>query len=104
MISIKQILLKFRRIFSVIVFLFLIMFSYILSFYVRFDFSIPGQYMQLILKTLAVVVLIKMVVFNMFGLFSGLWRYVSIEDLWQVVKSKYRRRKSLMFTLVDNNC
>ncbi len=87
MLIIKQILLKFRRIFSVTIFLFLIGFVYILSFYVRFDFSIPGQYVNLILRTLAVVILIKMVVFNMFGLLSGLWRYVSIEDLWNILKA-----------------
>ena len=61
--------------------------SYIISFYVRFDFAIPSRYLPIILKTIPALILIKVVTFYYFHLFSGLWKYVSMDDLWQILKA-----------------
>lgn len=66
---------------------FLIAAAYILAFYVRFEFKLPAEYFPLIIRTIPVLILIKAIVFHYFGLYVGLWRYVSMDDLWQIVKA-----------------
>jgi len=61
--------------------------AYILSFCVRFEFVLPYQYYDVISGTLPALILIKAVVFYYFGLYSGMWKYVSMEDLWQILKA-----------------
>jgi FlaA1/EpsC-like NDP-sugar epimerase len=52
-----------------------------LAYYIRFDFSIPGQYAAVIVQTIPVLLIAKALGFHAFGLFSGWWRYVSIRDI-----------------------
>jgi len=77
---------KFRFIFIVGFYGILIIFSYYLSFLLRFDFSISA-YSTFILKTLLILIFIKICVFYYFGLFHSSLRHVSIFDLWQVIKA-----------------
>ena len=83
----KQLLLKHRRIVIFGANIGMIMLAYITAFFVRFEFVIPPQYFPIILKTLPFLILIKMVTFYYFGLFSGLWKYVSMDDLWRIIKA-----------------
>jgi FlaA1/EpsC-like NDP-sugar epimerase len=53
----------------------------------RFDCNLPSDYFKVFLKTLPFLILIKLSVFYYFGLFQGLWRYVSIYDLVQIIKA-----------------
>ena len=85
--KIKIMLLKYRRILIILFHLFLIVLSYLLSFLLRFDFVIPGKHFAGFLKTLPLLVLVKLVVFYYFRIYSGLWRYVSMDDLWQIIKA-----------------
>jgi len=78
---------KYRRIFIVVTQLLLVAASYLLAFYLRFEFTIPKEYIPLILKTLPLLVLIKMATLYYFGLFSGLWRYASTNDLLRILKA-----------------
>jgi len=77
---------KFRFIFIIGFYGILIVFSYYLSFLLRFDFSISA-YSPFILKTLLILIFIKICVFYYFGLFHSSLRHVSIFDLWQVIKA-----------------
>jgi len=83
----KNIITRYRRALVALTHLVLIVFAYTFSFYLRFEFTVPQEYAALILKTLPILVLIKMLVFYYFGLFSGLWRYAGIEDLWRIIKA-----------------
>ena len=83
----KNIITRYRRTLVALIHLVLIVFAYTFSFYLRFEFTLPQEYAALILKTLPLLVLIKMLVFYRFGLFSGLWRYAGIEDLWRIIKA-----------------
>ena len=65
----------------------LIIAAYISAFYIRFEFKLPAQYLPVILRTLPFLVIIKIVTFYYFGLFYGLWRYVSMDDLWRILKA-----------------
>ena len=53
----------------------------------RFDLVLPDEYFKIFLKTLPFLILVKFLVFYYFGLFRGLWRYVSIYDLMQILKA-----------------
>ena len=83
----NALLLKYRRILIVMVHVALVTAAFIMAFYFRFDFGIPGRYLPVIWKLLPVLVPVKMIIFHHFGLYSGLWRYVSMDDVWRVLKA-----------------
>jgi len=85
--NLKGLFLKSRRLIIVATHLALVICAYILAFYLRFDFKIDSSYWQVILKTLPILVCIKMVILGYFGLYSGLWRYASIDDIWRIAKA-----------------
>ncbi|MBF0123483.1 MAG: polysaccharide biosynthesis protein [Candidatus Omnitrophica bacterium] len=84
--SLKLLILNYRRYFIAVFHLLLIAAAYILAFYLRFDFNISNIYWQVILKTFPVLVGIKMIFFGYFGLFTGLWRYAGVADIWRIIK------------------
>ncbi len=85
--NLKELILKFRRLFIIALHLALVICAYILAFYLRLDFNIDNSFWQVIIKTLPIFVCIKMVTFGYFGLYSGLWRYASIDDIWRILKA-----------------
>ncbi|MCP4370385.1 MAG: hypothetical protein GY797_20070, partial [Deltaproteobacteria bacterium] len=54
---------------------------------IRFEFSIPMQFAQSLKQMLPWVLLAKLICFYFFGLYRGMWRYTSIADLLNVIKS-----------------
>lgn len=86
-LKIKEFLLKYRRAIVIFINLGLITLSYFASFALHFDFSLPQAYTPIFLKTLPVLLAIKFFTFYYFGVFHGLWRYVSMNDLWQILKA-----------------
>ncbi len=83
----KKFIVKYRRFLIALIHLALIVLSYLISFYIRFEFSIPVFYVQAMLTTLPFIVLLKMAFFYRLGLFHSSLRYSSIFDLWQVLKA-----------------
>ena len=67
--------------------IFIIIASYLLSYYVRFDFIIPEPFFDRFIESVGAVVLIKISVFAWFKLYRGMWRFTSIVDLFNVLKS-----------------
>ncbi|MFQ5426835.1 MAG: polysaccharide biosynthesis protein, partial [Gaiellales bacterium] len=58
------------------------------AFHLRFDEQIPRFYDgYLEARVFAVVVGIKIAIFIAFGLYNQWWRYVSIRDMWSVVRA-----------------
>jgi len=84
----KHYVYKFRRLIIIAIHLVLVLCAYILAFYLRLDFKIDNTYWQIIIKTLPMIVCIKMIVFGYLGLYSGLWRYVSVDDIWRIIKAQ----------------
>lgn len=66
---------------------FIVAFSLLFSFAVRFDFAMPQVYWQRFYSLMPAVLIIKLGVIWFFGGFSGWWRYVSMPDLIQIVKA-----------------
>lgn len=85
--NIKYFLNEYRRPLIVLTHFFLIMAAYLFSYYLRFEFMIPAEYLSVIFRTLPFLILIKMGIFYYFNLYSGLWRYASTQDLWRILKA-----------------
>lgn len=66
---------------------FLLAASYFLAYYLRFDGDIPPDSLANFRKTLIWIVPLKLVCFYFFGLYKGMWRYTSIEDLKNLIKA-----------------
>lgn len=76
-----------RRWLILLVQVLIIVMAFVLAFALRFDFSIPPFYQQVLLDLMLPVLLIKLLVFWRFGLFQGWWRYVSMADLIVLAKA-----------------
>jgi UDP-GlcNAc:undecaprenyl-phosphate GlcNAc-1-phosphate transferase len=74
------------RLLRVFVDMVIIAFAYYLSFILRFegDFSFVKNYY---LSTLPLILMTKIVIFYLLGLYKGAWRYTSIGDLITVLKA-----------------
>lgn len=67
--------------------LFLIIISYFLAFFLRFEMTIPAEEFQIMLLTLPIVVILRMACFWLFGLYKGMWHFASAEDLVSILKA-----------------
>jgi FlaA1/EpsC-like NDP-sugar epimerase len=65
----------------------LLAFSYYVSFLLRFDFNLVDPYLTVFLRTLPLVLIIKLLVFAYFQLYRGWWRYVGMSDLLDIFKA-----------------
>jgi len=65
----------------------LVALAYYLAFVLRFDAGIPGRYEDLMIDTVAFVVVAKLALFAAFGLYSKLWRFVDQTDFESIVKA-----------------
>ncbi len=63
--------------------------SLFLSYALRFDFIIPAQYFVEIKYVLIILLFSKISTFLFFNLYKGIWRFTSIADLINVVKSSF---------------
>lgn len=61
--------------------------SYTGAFLLRFDAGIPPEYLAIMLLSLPGVVAIRTLGFWYFGLFRGVWRYVSVIDILSLMKA-----------------
>ena len=72
-----------HRILNLLADAFLIAAAWWLTFWIRFDQSVPPFYEHLLSwQTFAIVLGIKLSVFVLFGFYNRWWRYVSTRDMW----------------------
>jgi len=83
----RNILLQYRKAFIIIAHFMVIILSYLASFLLRFEFSIPGNYLNAFYVGFVCLIVVKPAVFWFFGLYRGLWVYASIDDLWKIIKA-----------------
>jgi len=79
-------LMEKKRLAEVLIDCVLIALSFTVAFAIRFD-GLPSAYMGIIAQSLPILIPIKLVVFFYFGLYRGLWRYIGIQDLMNIVKA-----------------
>ena len=82
-----MILKKNKRIFVFIHDFFVIILSWFLAFYLRFNLDIPYDYFILANKTLLFILPIFIYIFIRNKLYAGVWRYASIYDLKKIILS-----------------
>ena len=61
--------------------------AYYGSFLLRLDFNLAEPFAAAFLKTLPLVLAIKLLVFAWFRLFRGWWLYTGMSDLWDIVSA-----------------
>jgi FlaA1/EpsC-like NDP-sugar epimerase len=59
--------------------------AWIMAFFLRFNLDVPQQYLTMMLETLMWVVPVQALIFWLFGLYRGIWRYASTPDLKRIV-------------------
>ena len=59
--------------------------AWMLAFWLRFNFEIPPTFMAVATASLRWVLPIYSVLFLLFGLYRGLWRFASLADLQHMV-------------------
>jgi len=83
----NNILLYKRRIAEVLLDLVFICVAYYSAYLLRFQGSLLTSNLQLIEKSLVWLILIKISVFYLFGLYRGVWKYISVSDLITAFKA-----------------
>jgi len=65
----------------------LVSLAYFMAFLLRFEFRMPAEQWNLFLRTLPLLLIIRIAVFAGFHLYKGLWRYVSMPDIVAILKA-----------------
>ena len=60
--------------------------SFTVAFLIRFD-GLPYPYDQVVVQSLPLLIPIKLGIFFYFGLYRGIWQYVGIKDLINIIKA-----------------
>jgi len=82
-----DLLLRYRLIFVVSLHLLFAFLSFLLSFLLRFDMSLPPAEWDRFLKTVPLLLAARMGTFYSYGLYRGMWRYVSVRDILDILKA-----------------
>ena len=75
-----------RRIMEVALDFIFICLAYYCAYFLRFEGTLLSGNIDLLRQSLAWIILIKLSVFFIFGLYRGVWRYISITDLLTILK------------------
>lgn len=76
-----------KKIIAVVLFLVIAVLSILFSYLLRFEFNIPSDFLVELIKHIPFILVIKLLVFWFFNFFRGWWRYVSIYDALNIIKS-----------------
>ena len=74
-------LVAYRRVLILVAHLILIPLAYLAAFAIRFDFHIPAFELSRYVATLPYLAVVRLIVFERYGLFRGYWRHVGLRDL-----------------------
>ncbi len=86
-LPVSEFLLQYRKFFIITLQAIIIPASYFISFGLRFDFEIPPVQIDNFIKTVPLLIVLRLLFLYYFDLFSGWWRFVSIEDLIRISKA-----------------
>lgn len=83
----KGLILKYRRIIVILIYVSQTVLASYLAFLLRFDAAVPSQHLRQFFSYLPYLALIRLVFYLQGGLYKDLWRYSSISDLIELIKS-----------------
>ena len=84
---ISSIILYKKQILQVIIDLILISVAYVTAYLLRYEGVLSEHNLRLIEISLPIIMLIKLAMFSIFGLYRGEWKYVGVNDMIQIFKS-----------------
>jgi FlaA1/EpsC-like NDP-sugar epimerase len=81
--------MKGRHLRLIIIFhdLLIVALSWMASYFFRYEFELTAGAQSSMLKTLPIVILVQAPVFWKFGLYKGVWRFASMNDLMNIMRS-----------------
>ena len=84
-----RILLYKKQILQIIVDIILIIIAYFSSYLLKYEGVIDHYNLSLIEKSLPLILLIKILIFTIFGLYKGEWRYIGISDMIKIFQATF---------------
>jgi UDP-GlcNAc:undecaprenyl-phosphate GlcNAc-1-phosphate transferase len=78
-----------RHVLLVLLDFILVSFSYYLSYRLRFDGQEFSFYFKIFLKSLPVVIGCKLIVFYLIGIYQGMWRFLSTNDVFLYLRASF---------------
>lgn len=75
-----------RRIMEVLLDFIFILIAYYSAYFLRFEDPLLNSSLYLIKESLVWIILVKMSVFFIFGLYRGVWRYIGVSDFFTIFK------------------
>ncbi len=69
--------------------LLLLVLAHLLAYLVRFDGVVPRDQQQIMIAVLPFLLPLKVLIFQFFGLYRGMWRYTSLTDMLNVLKASF---------------
>jgi len=69
--------------------IFIFSISFIFSFLIRFEFNIPDRYSDIILYWLPIFILVKIFIFTLFKIYTFSWRFISLNEFFQILKALF---------------
>jgi len=61
--------------------------AHVTAYFIRFEFSLSETEWHDIFVVLPFIIPIKLIIFNVFGLYQGMWRYAGVSDMWRLIKA-----------------
>ncbi len=94
-------IIRFRLVIIILLHILFAACSLFLSFYFRFDFSLGHSYYpKMFLYSLPINIIVFIACSSVFNLYQGIWRYVSVDDLKDIVKASALASLLFMFIIV----
>jgi len=84
---VPPVLFRLRRFVVWLMHLLLVPAGYYAAFLLRFDGAVPADHWHFFLKSWFPLLVIRLALFGVFGLFHGWWRHVGMSDLVALVKA-----------------
>jgi FlaA1/EpsC-like NDP-sugar epimerase len=87
--TMNNLFMQYRLVLIIFFHIFAVALSYYLSFEFRFDFTLPHDYLTLIVKTLPILILCRLTLFYYYKLFKGWWSYVGLSDALNIAQAVF---------------
>ena len=78
---------RYRKVLGLLAQLGLVVVSYVATFIFLWDFDLSQVPFDVLLKTLPLLIVVRLGALVVFRLYQGLWRYVSVPDLLDIIKA-----------------
>ncbi len=74
--------------------------AHVFSYLLRFEFTISPSNWKLISRVIPILIPLKLIVFYVFGLYKGMWRYTSLKDMQRLFQATVTSTVVLISILV----